>query len=151
MALASLVLVVLLGLVGAGPHIAVVASMVFLGGMAIGFARDLVALADPGGRSARHVRVDPGARADRRVTRLRSGLAYGRPEGTSLENLRTRLIELIDDQLIAAHQLDRQADPTGARAALGPRLSVFVDDPKSVRDLTRPAELDRILTLIEQL
>ena len=42
-------------------------------------------------------------RTDRRVMRLRSGLVFGRHDDTSLERLRESLVELVDDQLRAAH------------------------------------------------
>lgn len=149
--LVALGVVAMLGFSGAGPHVAVIASLVVVGAMIIWLIRDVIEVAIPTGESVRRVRADPEPRADRRVTRLRSGLAYGRPDGASLDTLRTRLIELIDDQLLWAHQINRHDDPDAARVILAPRLRAFVDDPDSARDLTRPAELDRILTLIERL
>jgi hypothetical protein len=88
---------------------------------------------------------------DRRVMRLRSGLVYGRHDDDALEPLRASLVELIDDQLRAAHQIDRAEDPDSARAVLGAELSAFVDDPGAAHALARPNQLDRILTLIERI
>jgi hypothetical protein len=90
------------------------------------------------------------ARTDRRVMRLRSGLAYTRDD-ESLERLRSSLVDLVDDQLRAVYHVNRADDPAGARAVLGPDLSSFVDDPHSARRLDRPNEVDRVLTLIEQI
>ncbi|MGB0112695.1 MAG: hypothetical protein WBP59_05705, partial [Ilumatobacteraceae bacterium] len=85
------------------------------------------------------------------VMRLRSGLAYGRRDDGNLERLHASLVELIDDQLLSAHQIDRHADPAAARAALGPQLSEFVDDDRVASQLSRPRVLADVLTRIEQL
>lgn len=95
--------------------------------------------------------VAPDARVDRRVTRLRSGLAHGRADGASFELVRARLVDVIADQLRWTHDLDLVVDQTACRVVLGDRLSSFVDDPTSAADLADPAELDRILTLIERI
>ena len=95
--------------------------------------------------------VEPAARRDRRVMRLRSGLAYGRADGASLENLRLSLVGLVDDQLRAAHRIDRRQDPEAARVVLGDELDAFVNDPDAAAVLLKPRSLDRILTLIERL
>ena len=70
----------------------------------------------------------------RRVMRLRSGLAYGQRDDAALERLRARLVELVDDQLLAVHQIDRADDPDAARTVLGDELYAFVD-----RHRRRPA------------
>ena len=87
---------------------------------------------------------------DRRVMRLRSGLAYTRDDA-SLERLRSSLVDLVDDQLRAVYHIDRARDPGGASAVLGPDLNSFVEDPHSASLLDRPSEVDRVLTLIEQI
>ena len=61
------------------------------------------------------------------------------------------LVELIDDQLLAAHMIDRAADPAGASAVLGDELTTFVDDPTTARRLDHPRHLAQIVQLIEQL
>ena len=70
---------------------------------------------------------------------------------TSLDRLRATLVELVDDQLQAVHHIDRAADPAAASAVLGRDLSAFVDDPHAASRLARPSEVDRVLTLIEQI
>jgi hypothetical protein len=85
------------------------------------------------------------------VLRLRSGLKYGFRDDTPLERLRASLVELVDDQLRSAHRVDRVEDPDKARSVLGAELSRFVDDPSAAHELAQPQQLDRILTLIEQL
>ena len=95
-------------------------------------------------------RAAPPARADRRVMRLRAGIAYGRPDGITLERLRATLVDVIDDQLLATHQIDRAADPVAAAEILGPELQRFVDDPDA-SGLARPDRLEHTITLIERL
>jgi hypothetical protein len=94
---------------------------------------------------------EPVHRVDRRVTRLRSGLAHGQTDSLSAERLHRSLVAIIDDQLRADHQIDRIADPTAADAVIGPELSAFIDDPKAQTALPGARELDRILTHIERL
>lgn len=95
-------------------------------------------------------RAAPPARADRRVMRLRAGIAYGRPDGITLERLRATLVDVIDDQLLLAHQIDRATDPIAAAEVLGPELQRLVDDPDASA-LARPDHLEHTITLIERL
>jgi hypothetical protein len=90
-------------------------------------------------------------RVDRRVTRLRSGLAHGQIDRLSAERLHTSLVAIIDDQLRAEHQIDRHADPTAAAALIGPELTRFIDDPTARLTVPSTGQLDRILTQIERL
>ena len=90
-------------------------------------------------------------RVDRRVTRLRSGLAHGQTDRLSAERLHTSLVAIIDDQLRAGHQIDRHAEPTAAAALIGPELAGFIDDPGARISLPSTGQLDRILTEIERL
>ena len=90
-------------------------------------------------------------RADRRVMQLRTGLAYGRPDRASLVQLRSTLVELVDDQLRTVHHVDLAEDPDGARAIIGEDLYAFVHDADSAGMLTEPRRVDHILTLIERI
>ena len=84
--------------------------------------------------------------------RLRSGLAYGQRNDASLEQLRTSLVELVDDQLLAVHQIDRADDPDAARAVLGDELYDVRRRPRHrPASSARPRSLDHILTLIERI
>ncbi len=134
---------------GMGPQVVLVAALGGLVGVGLWFLSDLADVAI----GATGVPVTPSSapavRADRRVMQLRTGLAYGRPDRASLVSLRASLIELVDDQLRAVHQVDLADDPDGARAVIGDDLSAFVDDPDSATILTQPRNVDRILTLIE--
>jgi hypothetical protein len=85
------------------------------------------------------------------VTRLRSGLAHGQSDQFSAERLHGSLVEIIDDQLMAAHQIDRTSDPDAAATAMGSELARFVDDPAARVSLPGTRELDRILAEIERL
>ncbi len=120
-------------------------------GVGVWFVTDLVDVAHGSTAVASGPAPPPTERADRRVMRLRTGLAYGRPDGVSLANLRATLVDLVDDQLRAVHNIDRSKDPESARAVIGDDLSAFIDDPDAAEMLTQPRSLDHILTLIEQL
>jgi hypothetical protein len=136
---------------GMGPQVALVAALCSLIGVAVWLALDLAKAAVGSSGVVVGLPVEPEPRADRRVMRLRSGLAYGRPDGASLEHLRLSLVELVDDQLLAVHRIDRRNDPGAARVVLGDELDAFVNDPGAAAVLLKPRSLDRILTLIERL
>ena len=70
--------------------------------------------------------------------RLRSGLAV-RTTRQHLAGASPRhLVDLVDDQLRAAHQIDRVEDPDAARAVLGDELYAFVGDPGPADELAEP-------------
>ena len=138
-------------LAGMKPAVLLVAALCGLIGGVVWFLVDLAKVVlDPTDVIPARPEPEPVGRADRRVMRLRSGLAYTR-NGESLDRLHTTLVELVDDQLRAVYQIDRHVDPVGARAVLGDDLSTFVVDPNAARRLTRPSEVDHVLTLIEQI
>jgi hypothetical protein len=132
-----------------GPNVPLVAALCLLIGFGVWFFAglgDLVPMTD-----VQAAATPPTERTDRRVMRLRTGLVFGRHDDTSLDRLWQSLVELVDDQLRAAHHIDRLEDPDAARAVLGADLFAFVGDPTAANQLGRPRELDRILTLIEQI
>lgn len=134
-----------------GPDVLLLTALCVLVGVALWFLSDLM---DATFEATEFVATPNTTRAqatDRRVMRLRSGLVYSRHDDTSLDRLRTGLVELVDDQLRASYQIEREDDPGAARTVLGDELFAFVDDPKAARGLARPQQLDRILTLIEQI
>ena len=96
-------------------------------------------------------RNEPVHRVDRRVTTLRSSLVHGRTDSLSAERLHDSLVAIIDDQLRAAHHIDRTADLAAATTRLGPELTAFIEDPSARASLSTPRELDHIITLIERL
>jgi hypothetical protein len=142
---------ILMALSGTGPEVLLVAALTGMVGVTVWLAVDLGGAAIGSSGSAAAPAPEPTARPDRRVTRLRSGLAYGRADGVTLDNLRLSLIELVDDQLRAVHRVDRSEDADAARAVIGSELDVFVNDPDAAATLLQPRSLDRILTLIERL
>jgi len=146
------VIELLMILSGSEPAVLLIAALCGLIGVVFWFIADLgeVVALDSTDVDLSRSAPDLVARTDRRVMRLRSGLAYTRDD-ESLERLRASLIELIDDQLQAVHHIDRVDDPEGACAVLGRDLSTFVDDPHAARRLARPNQVDRVLTLIEQI
>ncbi len=136
---------------GMGPDVLLVAAVATTVGMGIWLVIDTAEsiptatpIGAPGAQQPEH-------RVDRRVTRLRSGLAHGQTDRLSAERLHTSLVAIIDDQLRAQHQIDRHTDPTAAAALIGPELTGFIDDPTARTSLPNMAQLDRILTQIERL
>lgn len=134
-----------------GPAVLLIAALCGLVGVVGWFILDLAEVA----LDSNDVDLQPSGSeligiTDRRVMRLRSGLAYTRDDA-SLERLRSSLIDLVDDELRAVYHIDRARDPEAAGAVLGPDLSSFVEDPHSASRLDRPSEVDRVLTLIEQI
>ena len=136
---------------GMGPDVLLVAALAATVGMCIWLVVDTaesIPSTTPIGTTARH---EPEHRVDRRVTRLRSGLAHGQTDRLSAERLHTSLVAIIDDQLRAAHQVDRHTDPAAAAVIIGPELTGFIDDPAARISLPSTGQLDRILTQIERL
>ena len=88
-------------------------------------------------------------RVDARIRSLRFNLRSMRD--VRAERLYQLLVDLIDDQLVSAHGVDRRAEPERARALLGSELQAFVDDPGKARVLKRLPRLERIVTEIERL
>ena len=136
---------------GMGPELVLVAALGGLVGLAGWFLLDVAdsteTTADVG--ADRHGTRD--VRGDRRVERLRSDLAHGRPDSIVPERLHRALVEIIDDQLRSVHHIERHDDPEAALAVLGDELQHFIDDPGSAVALLRPNRLDRVLGLIERL
>jgi hypothetical protein len=131
---------------GMGPDVLLVAALaatIGVGTWVLIEAAEAVPSPAPIGATARQ---EPEHRVDRRVSRLRSGLAHGQPE-----RLHTSLVAIIDDQLRAHHHVDRSIDPAAANAIIGPELATFIEDPAQRASLPGVRELDRILTQIERL
>jgi len=148
---AAVALVVLMILSGMGPNVALVLSLTILVGSGYWVVSDLLGITFGSEGLSTAEAPPPVAGADRRVTRLRIGLAYGRYDDGSLERLRASLVELIDDQLLAVHSIDRSVDPAAADEVLGDELSEFVRDPATARRLDTPRLLAHTVTLIERL
>jgi hypothetical protein len=147
----AIALVVVMSVTGMGPQVALVVAVTVLLGAVCWAVSDLVRIAVGSSGLPSAEAPTPVARVDRRVMRLRSGLAYGRTDRESLDRLRENLVELIDDQLLAVHLIDRAVDPATAHAVLGDALSTFVQDPDTARLLDKPRYLTTTVTLIEQL
>ncbi len=136
---------------GMGPELALVAALGCVVGAGIWLLNELADHTATTAIATTDRRVAPPARGDRRVMRLRTGLAYGRPDGPTLERLHVTLVDAIDDQLRTVHHVDRNEDPVAARALLGDELQAFLDDPDAPESLAQPRTLERMLTLIERL
>jgi hypothetical protein len=134
-----------------GPDVVLVAALCVLIGVGLWFISDVMSSTVESTDLVTGMTPATDPATDRRVMRLRSGLVWGRHDDTSLERLRASLVELVDDQLRSAHQIDRIEDPDAARAVLGDELFAFVDDPRAAHDLAQPHQLDRTLTLIEEI
>jgi hypothetical protein len=153
-AIASITLVANVAMIasGMGPNVPLLTVLGGLVGMAIWTFTELADTTPAGAPIAANVRPAPPARSERRVTRLRTGLAYAGPNGLVFEQLHESLVAVIDDQLRVVHQIDRSSDPDAARAVVGEELQAFIDDRAAATTaLARPRRLDHILTLIEQL
>jgi hypothetical protein len=83
--------------------------------------------------------------------RVRMRSALWSADGSSYKRLHGTLVELIDDQLEHAYGVTRRHDPAAAKVTLGPELYAFAQNPDGVTSLSRTAELNRIVTLIERL
>lgn len=137
---------------GMGPNLLLVTALGALVGVTVW---TVVELADTTPVTA-PINVDaqpaPPPRGERRVARLRTGLSYAGSNELVFEQLHESLVNVIDDQLRAVHQIDRSLEPDAARAVIGDDLQSFVDDrAAATAALAQPRRLDRILTLIERL
>ena len=92
----------------------------------------------------------PEHRADLRITTLRQALAYGGNDQYLAERVHTSLVDVVDDELRATHDVDRERDPAAAATILGPELTQFVDDPAGAAAMTARS-LAHIVTLIEEI
>lgn len=136
-----------LALADAQPDPFLLAALVVVVAVGIIVLRDLV-------ESVEHVEwvspyeVGPGRRGrDARVDTLRRQL-----DGTpwlSRQSIGDVLVELIDDRLLAHHDVDRYEDPAAANALLTPRLRRVVADPGRAAPILR--DVDRIVDDIEAL
>jgi hypothetical protein len=137
---------------GMGPNVLLLTVLGGLVGVMIWTLTELADTTPAAAPISANVRSAPPPRSERRVTRLRTGLAYAGPNGLVFEQLHGSLVDVIDDQLRVAHQIDRASDPDAARAVIGDELQAFIDDRDTATTaLARPRRLDHILTLIEQL
>ena len=142
---------VALAVLGTGPNVALLAAAGTLAGALAWFLAGAVERARVTGGVPAPPAAEPVARLDHRLMTMRNRIAYGRAEDVSTERLRATLVDVIDDQLVAVHEIDRAVDPAAAAAVLGPELTAFVDDAHAARRLTRARDLDRLVTLIERL
>jgi hypothetical protein len=147
----TIVVDVLMIVTGMGPNVLLVAALGVLVGVGLWFVVDLSDVAVGSDTTATRQVRQPDLRAERRVMQLRSSLATGRPDRPALVNLRATLVELIDDQLRAGHDVDLATEPDRARAIMGDDLYGFVVDEDSAAMLASPRGTDQILTLIERL
>ena len=131
-----------------GPDLLVSSAVLAVAATAVWFALKV------GRRTARPgpvaLRPDPPvAFPDFRVTSLRQAIVAGSEDARLAERLRQRLIDIVDDELLA-HGVDRAEEPDVARAVLGADLDRFVSDPESVRSMT-PRRIAALVTRIEKI
>jgi hypothetical protein len=65
---------------------------------------------------------------DARVVTLEHVITDSRTSAESRLRLHHLLSDLADERLLSLHGVDRESDPAGARAALGPALDDFITD-----------------------
>lgn len=134
-----------------GPSLPLVASLVVLVA-AIGFVvYDLEAavLTVRWQRSAGTIPTATGSSS--RVSSLRNSLLAIDRDGYLARRLYASLVDLIDDQLLAVHGIDRAHDPDAARVVLGPELARFVATGQPPSRFTDVRVLRPIVQRIEQL
>lgn len=134
-----------------GPNLLLVAALGGLVGIAIWFVVELVprAVLTPPPMPVHS--ATEALRLDRNATSVQRHLVYSRRNEHITQRLYGNLVELIDDQLETAHQIDRRADPRAAASVLGPELTRFVDDPSSANSLQHLRYAETIVSHIEQL
>lgn len=134
-----------------GPNVYLVAALSMLVGVSVwvfsAFNGEVARPSPPPVTSHSGARPD----VDRRVSSLRRVIMGGRRRSHSDDQLYETLVELIDDQLLFAHDLDRCRDPAAAHAIVGDELFEFVTDDAASSGLSRPRRLNRVVTLIEQI
>lgn len=145
----TLVVAALMVATGMDPNLAVVVPALVAAGVVSWSVLDLARSAAPAPAGPTASRSELAPRVDARIRSLRFNLRSMRDERA--ERLYRLLVELIDDQLVSAHGVDRHTHPDRARQLLGADLQSFVDDPGKARSLKRPSRLDRIVTQIERL
>lgn len=89
--------------------------------------------------------------ADHQVKALRTGILFSRSMTGHGERLHDTLVDVIDDQLIHTHGVDRAAEPATAASILGTKLTAFVNASEPGASVSDTKELARIVTLIEQI
>jgi hypothetical protein len=144
--------IVAMVLTGMGPRLVTVAALGALTGVSVWLVWTLANGADP---AAPWGTADQPRTADRdarpRSWSLRHQVPNGPQDLRTAERLWQRLVELIDDRLLAEHGIDRGRDPAGAQAILGDDLARFATDPHAARTLTDLATVDRVVSRIEAL
>lgn len=145
------VAVLVMAVLGMGPNVPLVIALGVFLGAATWCVTDLDRRAQREVRRVTRRSWTPTGPTDRRVSSLRNRLAYRTYDPYVTARLHESLVELIDDQLAAAHGIDRAADPETARALLGETLHRFVNDPETSHLLSSEARLAAIVTEIERL
>jgi hypothetical protein len=97
----------------------------------------------------RRLPADDG-RTDLHTVALRLGLAESGHNAYLSDRLHRQLVALIDDELLASHGVDRQADPHAAGAIMGQVLTDFVERSDAGPPMSLPTVV-RMVTLIEQI
>ncbi len=140
-----------MSLLDMGPEIMLVAALGAFTGTVVWTARTL-AETTKGPRVAPRAFAAPrAAGADGRVKSLRTGILFGRTMSGYTDRLHETLVAVIDDQLAHAHGIDRATEPVAAAEVIGPALTAFVSEPEAAASMTDTREINRIVTLIEQI
>ena len=145
----TVILLVLMAITDMAPNPLLVVVAGLGGGVAASVVFDLVTSSSIVAAGPFPSRAGTAPRVDARIRSLRFNLRSMRDERA--DRLYRLLVELIDDQLIAAHGIDRASQPDRAAAIIGPDLQRFVDDPGAARSLKRLPRLERIVTEIERI
>lgn len=149
--LATALTVLAMVFTGMGPRLALVTTLGGLVGAAVWLIARLSTTTTPAEPWPRRRPTTPATtRASAHVSTLRARIAHGSHAGGT-ERVHALLVELLDDQLAAAHGIDRATDPAAARAILGDELFSFATDPTAARSIAKRRNLEGIVARIEAL
>jgi hypothetical protein len=142
-----LLITVPLGLTGAEPEVIALAGVMLAAAALIVSSMDLASELSPVPWTRRSRRPQGSAGSSWRSVALRRQMSSGERAGST--ELRTQLLSLVDDRLVAHHRIDRVTAPSQADALLTPSLRRLVAEPRSAGMGLR--ELRRVVADIEAL
>ncbi|MCU1394307.1 MAG: hypothetical protein JWM34_2735 [Ilumatobacteraceae bacterium] len=136
---------------GMGPRVLLVGAVLLVGGAVACVAFDIGSLVSPPAWPRSTLSQYGSAGVEQRVGTLRMLLRNERRSDGYSIRLYDALVGLIDDWLLAEHNVDRAVDPAEARRLIGPELVTFIESGLTVRTMSDTQSVARIVTLIENL
>lgn len=124
-----LLITVPLGLTGAEPEVIALAGVMLAAAALIVSSMDLASDLSPVPWTRRSRRPTGSAGSSWRSVALRRQMTSG--DRSASTELRTQLVSLVDDRLLAHHRIDRVTSPLQADALLTPAVRRLVAEPRS--------------------